>query len=108
MRMSSENGLSMELNDLRIECIGTCRIVENSFSGEEILPQFDKELNEEGQAFKTLVDDLSKKLAQSERDLKCGNYYFKEHCNEIRRRVQLSKELIHAGGFLELILRTFY
>jgi len=43
--------------------------------------------------FKSLFDDLKKRLNQTELDLMNGNSFIKEHCKEIRRQVQLAKEI---------------
>ena len=86
-----------DINDLRIQAIENRRIrnvaTRQDSIDEQVISRFINELNEEEQEFKNLVDELSKKIVQSEEYLMSGDYFFKEHCNEIRRQVQLAKNL---------------
>jgi len=63
----SRNADTTDINDVRIDVI------------------------EKQNEFKLLFDELKKKFNQAELDLTNGDY-FKDHCNEIRRQVQLEKE----------------
>lgn len=73
-------------NNLRIENRSQDAISEN------VLTHFEKQLIEEEQLFKDLLNLYHENILQTEHDLKCGDYFLREHCNEIRRRVQLAKE----------------
>ena len=48
-----------------------------------------RQLNKEFQSLKQRINQI---LNQSEFDVNNGEYIYKEHCNELRRQVQLAKE----------------
>lgn len=47
----------------------------------------------EEEDFRTILNDIETKLKQTEFDLINGDYVIKEHCTELRRQVQLAKEI---------------
>ena len=64
---------------------------------DQLIQQLNKRLktesSNEAQQFKTLSNNIDTKLKQAEFDLANGDYIIKEHCRELRREVQLAKEI---------------
>jgi hypothetical protein len=60
--------------------------------GLDLSEKLNERKNEEEKEFDFLLKNLNKRLKQAEFDLMHGDYLIKEHCNEIRRQVQLAKE----------------
>ena len=58
--------------------------------GFDLSEKLNERKNEEEKQFDYLLKNL--KLKQAEFDLTHGDYLIKEHCNEMRRQVQLAKE----------------
>lgn len=76
-----------DINDLRIQAIE--KRAANKSLGQKSL---ERELNEEEIESQTLIYQINRILNQTEFDINNGEYIYKEHCNELRRQVQLTKE----------------
>lgn len=66
-------------------------------SNDSLIKRMNKEiqikLNKEAEDFKEVLSEIEAKIKQAEFDLSNGDHVISEHCRELKRRVQLAKEI---------------